>query len=141
MYRCSKCGALNRVPESKPAGEAVCGKCHSPLDVSGAPASVTGDELDRVVASSQVPVLVDVWAPWCGPCKAVAPTVEAFAKERAGKMIVVKLNSDENQQKASQLRIQGIPTFIVFRGGAEVARKSGALPKQMLESWVSSVAG
>lgn len=138
MYRCSSCGALNRVPSSKQDGTAACGKCRQALDLSGAPQEVTGEQFERAVASSPVPVLVDVWAPWCGPCKAVAPAVEAVAKRRAGRLVTLKLNSDEHPQASSRLAVQGIPTFVLFHDGRELDRRSGAMPLQMLEAWVES---
>ncbi len=120
-------------------GTPVCGRCKEALDVSGAPQEVDADGLARVVASATVPVLVDFWAPWCGPCKAVAPAVDAIARERAGKWITLKLNTDQSPAAGSAHRIQGIPTFVVFKGGAEAARQSGALPKQALTGWLDSV--
>lgn len=136
MFRCSHCGALNRVPAQRPEGAPSCGKCHQALDVSGAPQAVDGDGLKRLIASSAVPVLVDIWAPWCGPCRAVAPILEQVGREHAGRLLVVKLNSDEHQDVASRLGVQGIPTFIVYANGREAARQSGAMPKHALLGWL-----
>lgn len=141
MFRCEKCGALNRVPAQRPEGAPSCGKCHQPLDASGAPQAVDGDGLKRLIASSQVPVLVDIWAPWCGPCRAVAPILEQVGREHAGRLLVVKLNSDENPEVSSRLGIQGIPTFIVYSNGREAARQSGAMPKELLVRWLQPFLG
>jgi thioredoxin 2 len=138
MFRCKKCGALNNV-RSGAKGNPVCGRCKAPLDVSGAPQPVNGAELARTVASSPVPVLVDFWAPWCGPCHAVAPTVEQLARETAGRIIVLKLDTEAEPAAGASYGIQGIPTFILFKNGREAARRSGAMPKQAFVSWLSEV--
>ncbi len=140
MYRCQSCGALNNVNPSG-QGTPVCGRCKQALDTSGAPQAVDGAALVRAINAAQVPVLVDFWAPWCGPCKAAAPIVEQFAREHAGRLIALKLDTDENPVAANSYGIQGIPTFIVFRGGAPIGRKSGAMPKPVLDAWVSEVTG
>ncbi len=137
MYRCSACGAFNRVPEGH-AGQPVCGRCKQPLDTSGAPQPVDAAALARAAASSPVPVIVDVWAPWCGPCRAVSPLLDQIAKERRGKVVVLKVNSDESP--VPELRISAIPTFVAFMGGREVDRKTGALPKHLLDAWISQLA-
>jgi thioredoxin 2 len=138
MFRCKGCGALNRVGTGA-KGTPVCGRCKAPLDVSGAPQDVGSAELARAVSSATVPVLVDFWAPWCGPCKATAPIIESFARETPGTLITLKLNTDENPEAANAHGIQGIPTFIIFKDGSVIGRRSGALPKHALESWVGQV--
>ncbi|QSQ12280.1 thioredoxin family protein [Myxococcus landrumensis] len=137
MFRCAACGAFNRVREPRPSGNPECGRCHRVLDLSGAPQEVDGEALDRAVVSSPVPILLDLWAPWCAPCRAAAPILDAVGKARAGHLLVLKLNTDQNPRTASALRVQGIPTFVVFSGGREVTRRSGVLPKPELERWVS----
>jgi thioredoxin 2 len=137
MYRCQACGAFNRVPPGR-SEQPVCGRCKQSLDTSGAPQAVDAEGFARATASSPVPVVVDVWAPWCGPCRAVAPALEQIAKERAGQIVVLKVNSDESP--LPHLGITGIPTFLVYRDGREVARQAGAMPKPMLADWISRAA-
>jgi thioredoxin 2 len=139
-FRCTDCGAINRVPEGK-SGSARCGRCKRALDTAGAPQDVTAEELERVVDGSPVPVLVDFWAPWCAPCRMAAPLVDRAAREHAGKLIVLKLNSDQHPQAGAKHQIRGIPAFIVFRGGREVGRQVGLPPPAEFTRWVSSNAG
>lgn len=101
------------------------------------PINVNDDAFEKTVLQSTVPVIVDFWAPWCGPCKMVAPILEKLAKEMAGKLVVAKVNTDENQQWASQYGVQGIPTMLFVSGGKIVHRQTGALPETMLRDVVS----
>jgi thioredoxin len=98
---------------------------------------VTDQDLDRVVSGTEVPVLVDFYADWCGPCKVMAPVLDAVAREMAGRALVAKLDTDRNPQAAARFAIRGIPTLVVFRGGREVAREVGAVPKPRLEALVA----
>lgn len=136
MFRCEACGALNRVARDHPEGSATCGRCQKPLPLTGAPQSVNGEQLDRVLASAQVPVVIDFWAPWCGPCRVSGPAYEAIGRERAGQALFLKVNTEEHGEVATRHGIRGIPTFIVFRNGREVARRSGAPPRAALQEWI-----
>jgi thioredoxin 2 len=141
MFRCPSCGAFNRVPASAPAGTPSCGRCHGGLDMSGRPQEVDGEALSRAVASSPVPVLVDLWAPWCAPCRAATPVVDAVGRAQAGRLLVLKLNTEEHPQAAAALGVRGIPTFVVYAHGREVARRSGLLPRPEMERWVMQAQG
>lgn len=131
---CSKCGGVNRVAHSKPALAAKCGKCAARL-FDGHPQDVTGDLFERQIARGSIPVLVDIWAPWCGPCKMMAPAYEAAARELEPAVRLIKLNSDTEQAIAGRLGIRGIPTMILFSGGKEIARVSGAMAASQIVQW------
>jgi len=131
MIGCPACGATNRVPGDKIAeGRApVCGKCKAPLPV-GKPQPVTDATFAQDVEGSPVPVLVDAWAPWCGPCHMIAPVIDQLAAELAGRVRVVKLNVDDNPRTAERFDLRSIPTLLVLKGGREVDRLVGVQPKQ-----------
>jgi len=137
MFRCSACGAFNRVPDQRPGGAPTCGRCKGALDLSGAPQAVDAAGFERTIANSPVPVLVDFWAPWCGPCRMAAPILEQVGREQAGRVVVLKVNTDEHPEPSAKLGIRGIPTFIVFKDGAERARQSGVLPAPAMAQWVA----
>jgi thioredoxin 2 len=141
MFRCKSCGAINRVPDSKreSGAEARCGRCKAVLDLSGAPQDVSEAALAQTISSSPVPVLVDFWAPWCQPCRVASPIVDQVARRRAGRVITLKLNTEEQPAPATRHGIRGIPTFILFKDGSEVARQSGVIPPAQFEQWLDSI--
>jgi thioredoxin 2 len=134
---CPQCGARNRVVRGRSG--AHCGRCNATLEVLSEPITLTDGNFQERVLASKTPVLVDVWAPWCGPCRMLAPTIDQVAKRMAGKLVVGKLNSDENPRVAGSLKIMGIPTLIVFKDGKVVARQSGVMGLDALESWLRQV--
>lgn len=137
---CGHCGRLNRVDLSRAGDGPRCGACGKPIQLDR-PMRLTDASFDRVVADSPVPVLVDFYADWCGPCKMMAPTFDQVARDRAGQALLAKVDTDANRQLATRFRIASIPTLVSFRGGQEVARELGALPRPRLESLIDRAAG
>jgi len=131
VIRCPSCGVSNRVPREKIASglEPVCGRCKTPLPVSSKPIAVSDASFATDVERSPLPVLVDAWAAWCGPCRMIAPVIDELASELAGRLRVVKLNVDESPATAARFGLQSIPTLLLFRDGREVDRIIGVPPK------------
>jgi thioredoxin 2 len=136
--RCQFCEAWNRVDASRAADRPKCGKCGKPM-LLDRPVPLNDETFARTIAEADVPVLVDFYADWCGPCKMMAPFVDEIARERQGQVLVAKLDTDRSQRTASGFNIRSIPTTIVFRGGKEAARQTGAVPKRGLEALLAKV--
>ena len=138
IVECPKCGAKNRVAETSAGREPVCGRCKTPLKAEGEPVKITDRNFAETVEKSSLPVLVDFWAAWCAPCRAIAPALDALAKELAGRAKIGKLNVDENKMSAARFGVQGIPTLIIFKNGNEVERLVGVQSKEALARRLSA---
>lgn len=132
---CPTCAAVNRVAPEKPAAEAKCGKCHEPL-FTGQPIALTDQSFARHISRNSIPVVVDFWADWCGPCKVMAPEFEKAAHSLEPGVRFAKLDTEAAQDAAARLNIRSIPTMILFQGGREIARQSGAMPAGHIIQWV-----
>ena len=134
---CPSCHAKKRVPKSKLSDRPNCGGCQNPL-FSGQPLAIEQDLFDKYLHGNDIPLLVDFWAPWCGPCKAFAPQFEAAAKSLEHKVRLLKVNTENAQQIATRFSIQSIPSLVIFKGGKEITRVAGAMGAQELVRWVNS---
>ncbi len=132
IVRCQDCGTKNRVPADR-KGVAQCGKCHGPL-----PWIADADDATfaQVVDAASIPVLVDLWAPWCGPCRMVSPALEQLALAYRGRVKLVKVNVDGSPELSRRFAVQGIPTLLLLSGGEVIARQTGAAPEPALRAWL-----
>ncbi len=135
---CPACSAVNRLPAGKPAEAARCGKCHTAL-FDGQPVALTSANYVKHLSRNSIPVLVDFWAEWCGPCKMMAPEFQKAAQAMEPHVRFAKLDTEAAQQEAAANGIRSIPTMILFRDGREIARESGAMPAGQIVQWVRGV--
>ena len=143
IVTCPSCGAANRVPLAarQPGKSAVCGRCRTPLSAAPGPMTATDATFAADVEGSPLPVLLDLWAPWCGPCHMLAPTIEQLAAEFAGRVRVMKLNVDDNPATAARFNARSIPTLLVLDRGREVDRIVGVRPKADIVRVLDAVLG
>jgi len=136
LIACTHCTATNRVPDERLADDPVCGRCGEAL-LDGRPVELTDANFDAVVSKTELPVVVDFWAPWCGPCRSMAPQFEQAARQLKGRALLAKVNSDDNPLTAARFGIRSIPTMVMLRGGLEAKRLSGALRAPQIVGWVA----
>lgn len=136
IVACPGCGAKNRVENRGPGVQAVCGRCGQPLPMAaGKPLDLTDATFSTALQDAgSTPVLVDCWAPWCGPCRALGPVIDRIAAEADGKFVIAKLNVDENQRVAGQFGVRSIPTLLIFKQGKLVEHLQGAQPKAVIDA-------
>jgi thioredoxin 2 len=134
---CPQCSAANRVPSERAGDDPVCGKCGAPL-LAGTPIALDQTRFERFVTRSDLPVVVDFWASWCGPCRVMAPQFEQAARQLKGQAVFAKVDSDANPTLSSRFQIRSIPTMVMFRNGAEVKRQSGAMQAPQIVGWALS---
>jgi len=134
---CSRCHATNRVPPERATEDPVCGKCASPL-LPGEPVVLDDRSFERVVAKTEIPIVVDFWASWCGPCSMMEPHYRKAAERLKGRVLLAKVNSDENPQTASRYAIRSLPTLLMLRGGRELKRQPGAVQTAQIVAWAEA---
>lgn len=133
---CSECGKKNRVPATHLADVGNCGHCKAALPPVAAPLEVSDAELEELRQSARVPLLVDFWASWCGPCRMAAPEIARLAESMKGRALVVKVNTDEHPAAAARYGVRGIPNFVVLSQGKVVQQNAGLAPAKVMEGWL-----
>jgi len=137
---CNQCGVKNRVPAKHLADTGKCGACQSPIPAINEPLSVDSKEFDEIVANARVPVLVDFWAAWCGPCRAIAPVLEELAQSSKGGVTLAKVNVDEQPALAARYGVRSIPTILFVKDGKVADQVIGAVPKAQVQAKLASLA-
>ena len=135
---CTECGAINRIPQARLTDKPVCGKCKKKLFMSS-PIELNDQNFSKIINKSDIPILVDFWAEWCGPCKMMAPAFAEASAQLEPNVILAKLNTEHARQTAAQFNIRSIPCIVLFKNGKEFSRKTGAISAPQIVQWAQSL--